>query len=61
MQLDELLQKRITLTVQEVSDFTGLPRGNIYKAIERGELETRKIGKRVLILTSSFKKWMGLN
>lgn len=55
-----ILDNRITITVQEISELTGLPISNIYKAIEKGDLEARKVGKRLLILTRSFKQWFGL-
>lgn len=56
-----ILESRITITVQEINELTGLPISNIYKAIDKGELKAKKIGKRILIFTRSFKEWLGLD
>jgi excisionase family DNA binding protein len=47
--------ERLTCSVDEACMVTSLGRSNILKMIERGELETRKIGRRRLVVISSLK------
>ena len=37
---------------------TGLPRTTIFQLIQRGQIETRKIGRRRLILADSLRRYI---
>lgn len=44
-----LPQDRLAYSIAEASRLTGLGRTTLYKMMDRGELQTRKIGRRRLI------------
>jgi excisionase family DNA binding protein len=46
-------RERLTCTVPEACDATGLGRSKIYEEIGAGRIQTAKIGKRTLIVVSS--------
>ena len=50
--------ERISCTVAEACDSTGLGRTTVYELIKEGRIETRKIGKRTLILVPSLRAMM---
>lgn len=48
MELSEL-KKRATLTVEEAGAVLGLGRASAYAAASRGEIPTRRFGRRVVV------------
>jgi excisionase family DNA binding protein len=54
----EDLESRITLTVEEVASLLGLGRTAAYEAARRGEIPTRRLGRRVLIPVPAFQAWL---
>lgn len=44
--------KKLSVTVQEARQLTGLSRTTLYKLFSKGKLKPRKVGKRTLILTA---------
>ncbi len=47
--------QRLTCSIQEACEVTSLGRSSIYGMIGRGELETRKVGRRQLIVIRSLE------
>lgn len=56
--LDDL-ESRITLTIDEVASLLGIGRTAAYEAARRGEIPTRKLGRRVLVPVPAFRAWLG--
>lgn len=50
--------KRITVTLQQASEISGLCVRQLYQYIDAGALETRKIGKRRLVALDSLEKFL---
>jgi excisionase family DNA binding protein len=48
--------EKFSCTVDEAMSATGLGRSKFYQLIRAGTLETRRVGKRRLVLISSLKK-----
>lgn len=55
------LDSRITLTVEEVASLLGLGRTAAYEAARRGEIPTRRLGRRVLVPVPAFQAWLGVH
>lgn len=49
---------KLTVTVQEARQITGLSRTTLYKLFSRGELKPRKVGKRSLLLVSELEAFV---
>jgi excisionase family DNA binding protein len=47
---------KITVTIQQVQEMTGLGRTTIYKLIDEGRLETILIGSRRLVVVRSLRR-----
>ena len=52
--------ERISITVSEAAASTGLKPGAIYRSVSTGEIESTRLGGRILILFEPFKKKFGL-
>ncbi len=50
--------ERIAYTVDEVIEIVGIGKTKLYEAIGSGELPSKKIGRRRLILASELKAWL---
>jgi excisionase family DNA binding protein len=46
-------QDRLAYSIAEASSLTGIGRTTLYRLMDRGELQSRKIGRRRLILASA--------
>ncbi len=55
----EELEHRITLTVEEVADLLGLGRTAAYEAARRGQIPSRRLGRRVVIPVPALLRWLG--
>jgi excisionase family DNA binding protein len=53
------LEQRITLTVEEVAPLLGLGRTAAYEAARRGQIPSRRLGRRVLIPVPALLEWLG--
>ncbi len=53
------LSERVVLTVEEAALFLGLGRSAVYEACRRGELPTRRLGRRILIPVPALLEWLG--
>ena len=49
---------RDTYTVQEVLSRTGISRTTFYKAVSRGDLVIKKLGRRTLVSAASLDQWL---
>lgn len=55
----EDLEDRIMLTVEEVAALLGLGRTAAYEAARRGELPSRRLGRRVIVPVPALLDWLG--
>lgn len=51
---------RVSITVLEAAMTTGLKPQAVYRLVKSGEIESRRLGGRILILFEPFKKKFGL-
>jgi excisionase family DNA binding protein len=56
--LDDL-EHRITLTVEEVASLLGLGRTAAYEAARRGQIPSRRVGRRVIVPVPALLEWLG--
>ena len=49
-----MIERRLTMTVQEAAEVIGISRTSAYLCAARGELPTRRFGRRVLVLVAPF-------
>ena len=49
---------KISLSIEEARDLTGIGRTNLYKAINIGALKARKFGKRTIILRDDLNAFL---
>lgn len=50
------MAERLTLTIDEVAETTGLSRGAVYRAARSGELPTVRIAGRILVTRDALNK-----
>ncbi|MEQ8716666.1 MAG: helix-turn-helix domain-containing protein [Acidimicrobiales bacterium] len=53
------IESRLTLTVEEVASLLSLGRSATYEAIRRGEIPSRRLGRRVLVPVPALLEWLG--
>jgi excisionase family DNA binding protein len=53
------LQGRVTVSVEEAARLLGLGRSAAYEAARRGELPTRRLGRRLLVPVPALLEWLG--
>jgi excisionase family DNA binding protein len=51
--------RRLTMTVEEAAEIIGISRTSAYLCAARGELPTRRFGRRVLVLVAPFLAMLG--
>jgi len=56
--LDDI-ESRITLSVGEVAHLLGMGRTAAYEAARRGEIPTRRLGRRLVVPVPAFLDWLG--
>ncbi len=56
----DALDGRVTLTVEEAASLLGLGRSAAYEATRRGEIPTRRLGRRVLVPVPALLSWLGV-
>ena len=56
--LDDL-EQRVTLTVEEVASLLGLGRTAAYEAARRGQIPSRRLGRRVVVPVPALLEWLG--
>jgi len=57
--LDEI-ESRLTLSVEETASLLGLGRSAAYEAARRGELPSRRLGRRVIVPVPALLNWLGM-
>jgi excisionase family DNA binding protein len=58
--LDELAGSA-TITIEQTAQILGLGRTAAYDAARRGELPTRRLGRRLLVPVPALLVWLGAN
>ena len=53
------LEGRATITIEEAGRLIGLRRSTAYAAAQRGQLPTRRVGRRLLVPVPAFLRWLG--
>lgn len=53
------VRERVTLTVEEAAGLLGLGRSAAYDAARRGQLPTRRLGRRVVVPVPALLEWLG--
>lgn len=53
------LAGRATITVEEAATLLGIGRTAAYEAANRGQLPTRRLGRRLLVPVPAFLDWLG--
>jgi excisionase family DNA binding protein len=54
------LQGRLTISVEEVAAILGLGRSAAYEAARRGQLPTRRLGRRIVVPVPLLLEWLGV-
>jgi excisionase family DNA binding protein len=55
--LDDL-DRRATLSIEETATLLGLGRSAAYEAARRGQLPTRRLGRRLLVPVPALREWL---
>lgn len=55
----EALEGKATITIEQTARLLGLGRTAAYDAAKRGELPTRRLGRRVLVPVPALLEWLG--
>lgn len=53
------LAGRATITIEEAATLLGIGRTAAYEAANRGQLPTRRLGRRLLVPVPAFLDWLG--
>ncbi len=55
----EQIESRLTLSVEETAELLGLGRSAAYEAARRGEIPSRRLGRRVIVPVPALLEWLG--
>lgn len=55
----ETLEHRVTLSVEEVGSLLGLGRTAAYEAARRGQIPSRRLGRRIIVPVPALLQWLG--
>jgi excisionase family DNA binding protein len=55
------LDGRLTITVEEAAAILGLGRSAAYEAARRGQLPSRRLGRRVVVPVPLLLEWLGVS
>ncbi|HMS47714.1 MAG: helix-turn-helix domain-containing protein [Candidatus Microthrix subdominans] len=53
------LEDRLTVTVEEAASLLSLGRTAAYEAARRGEIPTRRLGRRLIVPVPALLAWLG--
>lgn len=53
------VEGRLTLSMDEVASLLGLGRTAAYEAARRGDIPSRRLGRRVIVPVPAFLEWLG--
>ncbi len=51
---------RATITVEEAAEILGIGRSAAYEAVNRGQLPTRRVGRRLFVPVPALMAWLGV-
>ena len=54
------IEFRLTLSVEETASLLGMGRTAAYEAARRGELPSRRLGRRVIVPVPALLAWLGI-
>ena len=54
------IEARLTLSIDEVASVLGLGRTATYEAARRGDIPSRRLGRRVVVPVPAFLDWLGV-
>lgn len=57
----EALEGRLTVTVDEAATILGLGRSAAYEATRRGQIPSRRLGRRIVIPVPLLLDWLGIS
>ncbi len=57
----EALEGRLTVTVEEAEAILGIGRSAAYEATRRGEIPSRRLGRRIVVPVPLLLDWLGLS
>lgn len=55
------LEGRLTVSVDEVAELLGIGRSMAYDAVRRGQLPSRRLGRRLVIPVPLLLEWLGVS
>lgn len=55
----EAVTQRVTITVEEAASLLGIGRSAAYDAARRGQLPTRRLGRRLFVPVPALLDWLG--
>lgn len=58
--LDDI-EGKLTLTIEKVASLLGLGRTAAYEAARRGEIPSRRLGRRVIVPVPALLDWLGVS
>ena len=53
------LERRVTLSIEEAATLLGLGRTAAYEAARRGQIPTRRLGRRLIVPVPALLEWLG--
>jgi len=56
----DALEGRLTVTIEEAASVLGLGRSAAYEAARRGEIPTRRLGRRIVVPVPLLLQWLGV-
>jgi excisionase family DNA binding protein len=56
-----VLEGRLTVTVEEAAAVLGLGRSAAYEAARRGEIPSRRLGRRIVVPVPLLLQWLGVS
>ena len=56
----DVLAGRVTLSIEETAALLGIGRSAAYEAARRGEIPTRRLGRRLLVPVPALLVWLGV-
>jgi excisionase family DNA binding protein len=57
--ITDSLAGRATISIEEAATLLGIGRTAAYEAANRGQLPTRRLGRRLLVPVPAFLDWLG--
>ena len=53
------MTKKITGTVDEAAEAAGVSRNSAYEAVKKGEIPSKRFGKRIVVLWGPYMRMLG--